>query len=213
MSQVNTAAHIRVAKKIMQIVRVAGLVSRLAGLAALSACATFVAYPGAEREGSEVAVVEGYTRNYLLFLAEGKITAVDGVRPPNILQSAYVSSLLPGRHWIEITDERYFGGSHGITVCAVDLDLEAGHRYQLEADSIESETSWLRRAPGAPYAGSMAFRVTAPGVTDDVQTRKATCVDGGGSFCRQVSDCAPHPDMRCLPLRGAGFGMCGFDPP
>lgn len=196
----------------MQIQRAGRLCISLMGILALSACSTFAAYPGARRGESGLAVVAGYTRNVLVFMASARVTAVDGVRPSNVLQEATSSSMLPGRHWIEMTEERYFGGSHGITVCAVEFELEADHRYQLEANSIRPDVSWLRRPPGAPYVGSMAFKVTAPGTRDEVQSRRATCMDGGGSFCRQASDCSARPDVRCLPQRGVEIGMCGFEP-
>jgi hypothetical protein len=180
-------------------------------LAVLSACETFVTYPGAERPAADVAGVEGYYRNYVLHVAEGKITAVDGVRPSNLLQEAFSARLLPGRHWLEITEERYFGGSHGMTVCAIESDFKAGHRYQLQTSGNSSEVPWIRLVPGKPYAGSVVFKVSAPGVADEMQSVGTLCLDGGGSFCRRGSDCAPHPDMRCIPQQGTSFGMCGFE--
>jgi hypothetical protein len=183
----------------------------IVSIASLSSCGTFITYSGAERQDSDVAIVEGYYRNYLLYMAEGKITAVDGVRPSNILQETYSASLLPGTHWIEITDDRYFGGSHGGTVCAVEFDFKAGFRYQLQVGSLQSKTSWLNRGPGQLYEGSAAFMISAPGLTDEMRLVDTTCNDGGGSLCRQVSDCVPHPDMRCIPQRGFSFGHCGFE--
>lgn len=195
----------------MRVRRAFRLVAAIVAIAAVPACGTFVTYSEPARQDSEVAVVKGYYRNYLLFSAEGKISAVDGARPSNLLGEAFSARLLPGPHWIEITEDRYFGGSHGSTVCALDFDFEAGHLYQIEAGSSQSESSWHRIAPGALYAGSVAFRVSAPGAARQTQRVDTTCIDGGGSLCRQASDCVPHEDMRCIPQGGYGFGMCGFE--
>lgn len=195
----------------MGVLRALRQVTAIVTIAAVPACGTFVTYSEPARQDSEVAIVKGYYRNYLLFLAEGKITAVDGARPSNLLGEAFSAKLLPGSHWIEITEDRYFGGSHGSTVCALEFDFEAGHLYQIEAGSSKSQTSWHRIAPGALYAGSVAFRVFAPGTKQETRRTGTTCMDGGGSLCRQVSDCAPHEDMRCIPQGEYGFGKCGFE--
>jgi hypothetical protein len=181
-------------------------------IAALSpACSTFVAYPGASLPDEQVATVKCYSRYYFVYIAECHITAVDGRRPGLSQIMSLTSKLLPGHHWIEFGAEQYFGGGGGVTdVCAFDFDFEPNHEYQIQAHSLEFEVGWMAKRSLTLYKGSVILEVTSPAGKSQTQRVNTTCSFGGGSLCRQTSDCVPHPDIICVPQEGHVFGKCGF---
>ncbi|MDP2240978.1 MAG: hypothetical protein Q8K18_12560 [Burkholderiales bacterium] len=175
------------------------------------ACANFVAYPGAPLPDAQVATVNCYSRNYLVFSASCHVTAVDGVRPVLSQIMNTTSKLLPGHHWVEFEAAQYFGGSGGVTdVCAFDFDFEADHQYQIKAHSLEFDVGWMQKHSPALYTGSFIIEITRSAGELQTQRVRTTCSFGGGSLCRKTSDCVPHPDIICLPQEGHAFGKCGF---
>lgn len=189
---------------------------RLPGVLALccgvSACGTFVSYPGGELPDNEVATVNCYTRFYFVYLESCRVQAVDGLRPGFAEMFGNSSKILPGRHWIELAYERYFGGAGGTSdVCAFDIDLEPGSTYQVKAHSLKIAIPHLKKLERSGfYQGVMELEVVKPSGTGETRNIKATCSAFGGSMCRKDSDCIAHPDIRCLPQDGFQFGQCGF---
>lgn len=178
-----------------------------------SACSTFVAYSGPELPDPEVATVECYSRYYFVYLESCSVTAIDGRRPGLSQLFSNTSKVTPGRHWLEIAFERYFGGGGGVTdVCAFDLDVNAGHVYRISAHSLKTDIGLLaKHSSPSFYSGSLDLGVTSPAEARETHQIKVTCSFGGGSMCRQISDCSPHPDMQCIPQEGHSFGRCGFE--
>ncbi|HEX5804576.1 MAG TPA: hypothetical protein VFY24_16275, partial [Azospira sp.] len=147
--------------------------------------------------------------------------AVDGLRPALSEMFGSTSRMLPGRHWIEVAFESYFGGGGGTTdVCAFDIDVRPGHVYRVKAHSLTTDIGHLAKHghPGL-YRGLLALEIEAPetpGIRDtpvqawEVRQVEATCSFAGGSLCRKDADCVPHPDIRCFPQAGFPFGACRF---
>jgi hypothetical protein len=176
-------------------------------LTLLAACSTLETYPEQpERSDAEIAVLKGYNRFYFIYWEQADVSSVDGKRA-GFPWSVSSVKLLPGRHWIEITQQRYFGGGGGYAVCAFESDFEAQHLYQLKAHSSASEGHWYENRP-QPYKGSISIVVSAPGKARQTVTVTTECADGLPSFCRKDADCAHHPDNRCRSERGAVFGLC-----
>ncbi len=177
------------------------------GFSSLCSCSTFVTYVGPELPDSEVATFHCFTREYLLYSTSCRATALDGRRPTLSQSSTNTSKVLPGRHWIEVAFDRYCCGGHGGEVCAFYLDWEAGHTYQLKAHSLETDRGFWA-SPRGFYGGSVEIEVKSPSAIDETKIVRVTCSYSGGSMCQTVSDCQPHPTMRCLPQNGFEFGKC-----
>lgn len=189
------------------------------GIAAISggiaACGTFVTYPERDLPAAEVASFACYSRFYFVYIGSCRVQAVDGVRPGLSEMFGSTSKLLPGRHWIEVAFESYFGGGGGVTdVCAFDIDVQPGHAYRVKAHSLTTDIGHLAKHghPGF-YGGSIALEIEtpeAPARAPEVRQVAVTCSFAGGSLCRKDADCVPHPDIRCFPQEGFPFGACGF---
>jgi hypothetical protein len=175
-------------------------------------CSTFVAYSGPTLPDTQVATLRCYWRYYLVYIGECHVSAIDGRRPGISQIMGITSKLAPGNHWVEFGVEQYFGGGGGKTdVCAFDFDFEAGYQYQIKAHSLEFDVGWMAKHSPILYAGSVVVEATSPGGQSQAHKVNATCSFGGGSFCRETSDCVPHPDIRCFPQEGHSFGKCGFN--
>lgn len=172
----------------------------------LAACGTLQSYPGPERPDAELAVLEGYNRYYFVYWEQADISAVDGKRPSGVSGAVGSVRLLPGRHWIEIVKQSYFGGGGGYTVCAFESDFQAGHRYKLKAHSSESASRWYEQPP--LDKGSISIEVSAPGLAAHTLRVATVCAKGLPSFCRQDADCAHHPNYHCRPEQDSAFGIC-----
>jgi hypothetical protein len=119
----------------------------ITGLAAIgmTACAGDAGpaqvYPGPERPGSEVAVLET--------MSNARVVGIDGVKV-----SGRAFTLLPGQHemWLYIAQPQGLGSHTVWSHCRVVFEAEAGQRYQ----------SRLRtRSDPATHS-----RVLEPGITD-----------------------------------------------
>lgn len=179
-------------------------------VSALSGCSNFVAYSGAPLPDTEIATVNCYSRNYLIYFESCRFQALDGLRPEVSELFTNTGKLRPGKHWLEIAFESYFGGGGGITdVCAFDMDLQSGYRYKIQAHSLKTEIGQLEKHgyPGF-YAGSVTVEISAPGMEATHQLVPVTCSFAGGSMCRKTEDCVRHPDIRCVPQMDQTFGAC-----
>lgn len=141
-----------------------------------------------------------------------RFQAVDGVRPEIAEMFSNTSKILPGRHWIEVSFEKYFGGGGGVTdVCAFDIDLQPSHTYQIKAHSLTRAIGFLEKhAHQGFYHGSIDLEITSPSMMKELRQVGVTCNFAGGSMCRKNEDCVPHPNIRCFPQEGFLFGACRF---
>lgn len=173
----------------------------------LAACGTLETYPVAEHPDAEVAVLEGYGRYYLLYWAEGYISAVDGVRPKLPALWARSVKLLPGKHWIEVYRDATVTGE---SVCAFEADFLAGHRYRLLASSAHADAPYFAQPEGEPHKGTLWMEVSAPGSPARTLSIAADCAPRGSTpqLCRQDADCEDLPDHHCQPMTESSFGIC-----
>ena len=176
-------------------------------LVALAACGTLRAFPGPERPDAEVAVITGYTRNYLVYWDEAHVSAVDGLRPAGLAPWARTARVLPGRHWIEVTRHATVGG---YTVCVFETELAAGYRYALRAHGLHTETPYLEQAYGGFFRGTLALEVAAPGAAPGLRTVDTVCAPRGSTpaFCARDADCTHHHGAVCRPVPESTFGTC-----
>lgn len=191
------------------------ITSRLAIVAfscSLSACSNFVAYSGDEMPDAKVSTFNCYSRYYFVYLESCRFEAVDGLRPKISEMFSNTSKIVPGRHWIEVAFEKYFGGGGGVSdVCAFDIDLRPGYAYQIRAHSLTTDISHLaKHAHRGFYGGSIDVEITSPANEQELRNLALTCSFAGGSMCRKHEDCVPHPDIRCFPQEGFPFGACRF---
>jgi hypothetical protein len=111
-------------------VKRARLVACVILLAAVSGCATFQAYDGARKSGSEVAVISGDAKLRADMPLALVIRAVDG-RTVDVRYSSV--ALLPGKHSLLIDCQ--LGGSTAIASRhELDIEVFAGEHYRLQAD-------------------------------------------------------------------------------
>lgn len=179
----------------------------------LVGCGTFVAYPGPERPDSEVASIECYSRYYFVYIGSCHITAVSGRRPDTSPVYATDARVAPGRQWFEVAFESYFGGGGGVSdVCAFDLDMRAGHSYQIRAHSLKVDAGLLSRHGATLYKGSLQIEARSGAGAGETLTVALTCRPFGGALCREVSDCGANPaglrDVSCVKSPEFGFGRC-----
>lgn len=178
----------------------------------ITACSNFVTYPEGDLPNAEVASFECYSRYYFVYMESCRVQAVDGVRPRLSEMFGNTSKMLPGRHWIEVAFERYFGGGGGVTdVCAFDIDVQPGHVYRARAHSLTTDIGHLaKHGHQGFYSGSITLEIEAPAHTQEVRQISVTCSFAGGSMCRKDADCVPHPDIRRSPQEDFPFGACRF---
>ncbi|WP_172202492.1 hypothetical protein [Niveibacterium sp. COAC-50] len=175
----------------------------------LAGCHTWATYPQLDRPRDEIASLEGYFREYLIYSGEIFISAVDGERMAGFPWAARRAELAPGDHWIEFTDARAVAYSAPQSVCVLQYRFEAGHAYRFKAHSRATDVPWFDRR--SPYRGTVVLVDESAGEPSDVVVT-TLCADGGGSFCYRKEHCSPHPDLRCLPTADFDIGMCGFPP-
>lgn len=178
------------------------------------ACSTYVAYSGPELPDAEVGTVNCYSRFYGVASESCLVRAIDGRGPDSLLRLfSNTSKLTPGRHWLNIEIDSYLIGP-GYAACGFDLDVKAGHIYQIRAHSLKPEGGWLPKlSRGFFYGASLELDVTS--LAEERETRRvtATCnpFKGRGPVCRQTSDCYPNPDIHCIQQEGESFGRCGIE--
>jgi hypothetical protein len=158
---------------------------------------------------SEVATLECYFREYLVYSTDCTFAAVDGLRTSLSQMQTKTAKVPPGSHWIQVEFESYFGGGRGGNDCGFDIELQPGHVYQIMSGSLHLETSWYRARKGFDK-GSIEVRVRSSSGMQEDRHVEVTCGVDGGAMCRKDEDCLPHSDMKCIPQEGFPFGQCRF---
>jgi len=176
---------------------------------------THIAYSGPELPDSEIAIIKSYYRYYFFTDEDCTFYSVDG----HHLGVIYTIKATPGQHWMEISIFRgsgNLGGQHVPEVCAFDLDVKAGLKYQIKPHSLTrgqgAPPLWQSRSNSSRslYNGSLVIEVTKPEGGQEMQIVKTTCHLGGANLCRKISDCGVKLDTRCIPQQGYDFGRCEF---
>lgn len=176
--------------------------------ALLNSCGgVLIAHQGPLGHEGKVAIIEGYHRYYFIYLEEADISSVDGTRPDGILGWVTTAHLTPGKHWIEVVLQNYFGGGGGYTTCAFDEEFEAGHQYKIKPHSVQHEESWYQRPPGAWWQ-SMGLEVWNNESLVATRQVRMICFGGTPSFCKEDKDCSHHQTRKCETVLGSSFGTC-----
>lgn len=175
--------------------------------AVLAGCGTLHTWVGPERPDTEVAVLKGYDRYYLVYWDEAHVSSVDGLRPEGYAPWTSTARLLPGRHWVEVTRHSTVGG---YSVCVFDAEFEAGRHYTLQAHGMRTDTPYLAQAYGGFYRGTLVLKVSAPASPAQLRKVDTLCAPRGStpSFCAQDADCAHLSHTECRPALESGFGTC-----
>jgi hypothetical protein len=182
---------------------VANFMAALA-ISLITACGTLVTYSGPELLDSQVATVECYGRFYGVAITDCYFQAVDGKRENWPIKPMAIK-VIPGRHLIEVVSEATIFSGTGQNVCAFEVDLAVGRTYRIGPDSF---TTAQTRIPNRHYAGSVVLAPDSESDKSTALTVSTICHQGGGSLCRQTSDCVPHPSIVCMPQQGYALGLC-----
>jgi hypothetical protein len=177
---------------------------------AITGCSAFVPYQSESDTEDRLTRFDCYSRFYLVYLESCRVTAVDGFRPGVSQMFGGTARIPPGTHWIELAFERFVAGAGGVTdVCAFDITIQAGTRYQVVAHSLKTAIPTIaKHGQAGLYAGSLELELDSPSGGRAIVEVGVSCSAFGGSLCRRDADCVDHPDMRCLPQPGFSFGRC-----
>jgi hypothetical protein len=144
----------------------AALLAFAAGCTPISA---IKAYPGPDRSGDELGVVETDMRNETFSVTDNEITMVDGTRYEKRAYSAY---MLPGQHSVGLRGTLRVSRQVRVQHCVFDLNVDAGCTYRpavpgYPRDMLDepADAEWrLTRAMTvlAECSGNMSYALQLP---------------------------------------------------
>lgn len=177
------------------------------------ACSTYQAYQGPELPDADVGTINCYTRFYFIMAESCHVSMVDGRGSRDLSTiGSNTTKLTPGRHWLNIEIYSNLGGAGGSLTCGFELDVQAGHVYQIKAHSMKPDGGLfgMKFSPGFFFPASIELDLASLAGERETRRIPATCHANLGSVCRQTSDCLPNSDMECIHPNGDSFGHCGF---
>lgn len=164
-----------------------------------------------EQPDSEVAILEGYKRYYVLYYEQGDISAVDGKRSGGFAGSTSSVRLPPAEHWIEIMLERYVLGGGPYATCAFRFRFEARHSHQIKAHSLKAKVGLLAHPAEDPYRGLLTLSITTPEGQETSENVTAICATPYQILCTDNPDCGAG--RYCDTKPGHEFGVCRWHKP
>jgi hypothetical protein len=174
--------------------------------ALLTGCGSLAIYAGVGLPSSEVVMLKGFVKDYLIYSEQIEIATVDWQKPKT---DWFVSEaqFLPGRHSIGIFQNVY-SWSSSRTACVVEGDFQAGHTYKFSSFSSSPDVHWYEALP-AQYKGSIGVEVSTPDSNLPTMQLETEC-SRRDWLCNQDADCPNTTGHGYLCKRVSEFkyGLC-----